>query len=97
MNEVDAMRALTADLWEQLRPLVRARLSQLDEWVARGQGLAGRAEAVRTAHNLSGSLGSYGRHDGSRVARELERALLEDASPALVVDLVAALHRAVDA
>ncbi|WP_432484937.1 Hpt domain-containing protein [Kineococcus esterisolvens] len=97
MNEIDAMRALTADLWEQLRPLVRARLSQLDEWVAAGQLLEGRSEAVRTAHNLSGSLGSYGRHDGSRVARELERALLDDESPGRVVDLVAALHRAVDA
>ncbi|WP_041291997.1 Hpt domain-containing protein [Kineococcus radiotolerans] len=97
MNETEAMRALTADLWEQLRPLVRARLEQLDEWVATGQQLDGRAEAVRTAHNLSGSLGSYGRHEGSLAARALEHALLADESPGLVVDLVAALHRAVDA
>jgi HPt (histidine-containing phosphotransfer) domain-containing protein len=37
-----------------------------------------REEAQRAAHNLAGSLGSYGRPEGSELARRIDLALSSD-------------------
>lgn len=79
MTERPAPDAVAA-LWERFRPLVRSRIQTLERFVE-GDGRLGVEEAARAAHNLAGSLGSYGRHDGSRIARRIEQALRADTPP----------------
>lgn len=69
-----------AALWERFRPLVRSRIETLERFVE-GDARLGAEDAARAAHNLAGSLGSYGRHDGSRIARRIERALRAETPP----------------
>ena len=52
---------------------------------------AARASALRAAHQLAGSLGSYGFPEGTRLAREIDRVLRNDESTAQLQPLVAAL------
>lgn len=63
-----------AELWEEVRPAAAARVETLSSLVASGDDAT---EAVRLAHSLAGSFGSYGHHDGSLAASELERLLLD--------------------
>ena len=69
-----------AALWERFRPLVRSRIETLERFVE-GDTRLGAEDAARAAHNLAGSLGSYGRHDGSRIARRIEHALRSQDAP----------------
>lgn len=89
--------AITAALWERFRPLVRERLAVLRCW-ADGEPVP-RADAARAAHNLAGSLGSYGRAEGSALARRVDVALAgdepDDAVRALVRELVVELEQVV--
>ncbi|MGN6332247.1 MAG: Hpt domain-containing protein [Motilibacteraceae bacterium] len=77
-GEAADVAAITAALWERFRPLVAERVGLLRAWAA-GEGGTTREEAARAAHNLAGSLGSYGRAEGSAVARRVDVLL---ASPA---------------
>ncbi|WP_160297642.1 Hpt domain-containing protein [Demequina salsinemoris] len=75
MSAQDAT-AIIAALWERFRPTVAERLDTLDAGLdAIRADAPGTAPAVRdahrAAHNLAGALGSYGRPDGSVVARRL--------------------------
>ena len=95
----DDVAAITAALWERFRPLVRERVQVLRSW-AQGDPSVAREDAARAAHNLAGSLGSYGRTEGSDVARRADVAL---AGPApdepvrgAVAELVAELERVVE-
>ena len=70
---------LLADLWQRNQPIILERLAQLDAAVA---ALAAgsltedlRAAAESTAHKLSGTLGMFGFHEGTTIARELEQEL----------------------
>lgn len=76
MPEGDESRAQAgiAALWVQFRPLVRSRVELIEEHLAGGGGDT--VEVARAAHNLAGALGSYGRPEGSVVARRIEHALL---------------------
>ena len=73
-----------ANLWTKNQPLILERLAQLD--AAAAAATSGtliepiRAEAESNAHKLSGSLGMFGFHHGTELARELEE-LLQSASP----------------
>ena len=73
--------ALLADVWKRNLPMLRERLAILDRAVLSAnaghlsRGL--RDEAAATSHKLAGSLGMFGHHDGTRIARELE-SLFED-------------------
>jgi HPt (histidine-containing phosphotransfer) domain-containing protein len=67
-------QVIIARLWERFRPLVDERLERLQTFA---DGGGGAEEARRAAHNLAGALGSYGKHEASAVAREIDHAFLE--------------------
>jgi HPt (histidine-containing phosphotransfer) domain-containing protein len=67
-------------LWQRNRPLFQERLALLDRAAAGPLTPALRGEAIAIAHKLAGSLGMFGFHDGTRIARELE-AHLESPAP----------------
>lgn len=75
----DDVTAITAALWERFRPLVAERVQQLRAWAA-AEASVSRSEANRAAHNLAGSLGSYGRAEGSVIARRADVLLASGAS-----------------
>ncbi len=66
-------------LWQRNQPEILDRLAVLDR-AAASLHPAHRAEAIATAHKLAGSLGMFGFHEGTRIARELELQL-ESPSP----------------
>jgi HPt (histidine-containing phosphotransfer) domain-containing protein len=95
MTEGAAAEAV-ARLWERFRPLVSARIGTIEAYLE-GQDGVGLEDAARAAHNLAGALGSYGRPDGSRVARRIEHALRapDPAPPEQLREDVATLRAAV--
>jgi len=68
--------ALLAALWVRNRPVVEERLTSIDQAiVAAANGTLTtelREEAADNAHKLAGSLGMYGYHRGTMLAREVE-------------------------
>jgi HPt (histidine-containing phosphotransfer) domain-containing protein len=77
--EDEHTKALIAEIWARMRPVVRARLDVLDEAAAAAEAGclsdAARVEAESTAHKLAGSLGLYGLDAGSACARRIEHRL----------------------
>jgi HPt (histidine-containing phosphotransfer) domain-containing protein len=69
---------LTA-LWERSLPTLRERLDILNRAAAAAASghltEASRAEAHSIAHKLSGSLGMFGHHRGTEIARQIEAIL----------------------
>ncbi len=61
-------------LWQRFRPLVQSRIDVIERF-ALGDGSVQAEDAARAAHNLAGALGSYGRHDGTLIARRIEHAV----------------------
>jgi HPt (histidine-containing phosphotransfer) domain-containing protein len=72
------------DLWQKHLPLMRSRIEtiQLAVDALRKSRLTQdlRAEAAREAHNLAGSLGTFGLEHGSEAATEIEKLLSEGSS-----------------
>jgi HPt (histidine-containing phosphotransfer) domain-containing protein len=70
---------LLKSLWERNLPLLHERLDILDR--AASEAASGmiteslRAEALEIAHKLSGSLGMFGYHHGTEIARQIEQIL----------------------
>ncbi len=93
---------LIAALWQRNQPQVLDRLALLDRAaaaVATGKLTPFlRDEAAGIAHKLAGSLGMFGFHEGTRVARELELRL-ECSTPdaTAIILLTAELRRALNA
>ena len=90
-----------ARVWAQFRDLIFERLAAVEKAVTalRGTTLTPdvRKKAVLEAHRLAGSLGMVGLAEGTRVAREIEHLLAEDAvgdpdTPRRLVDLVGILR-----
>ena len=81
---------IVARLWEQFRPLVAQRLQLLQSY-ADGDGSVDREDARQAAHNLAGALGSYGRPEGSEIARRIDLGLTTGAPEALTAAELAAL------
>jgi HPt (histidine-containing phosphotransfer) domain-containing protein len=75
-----AVNPAIAALWQRNRPLLLERLALLDQAAAGPLTPSLRGEAIAIAHKLSGSLGMFGFHDGTQIARELE-AHLESPAP----------------
>lgn len=71
---------MIAALWQRNQPQVLRRLALLDQAATGPLTATLQQEAAATAHKLAGSLGMFGFHEGTRVARELEQ-LLETDSP----------------
>jgi HPt (histidine-containing phosphotransfer) domain-containing protein len=74
-------------LWQRNQPQILDRLAVLDR-AAAALSPAHRAEAIATAHKLAGTLGMFGFHEGTRIARELE---LHLESPSPDLDVIKAL------
>lgn len=78
-NEEAQIGTLLANLWERSLPTLHERLNILDR--AALEGISGnlsetsRIEALNVAHKLSGTLGMFGRHQGTEIAREMEQLL----------------------
>ena len=96
-DEMSDAEETISRLWQQARPRVARRLDLL-EAVARGdpggrpvQEL--REDAITAAHQLAGSLGSYGIANGSELARSIEQELDNDADPVRLRPLVEDLRR----
>ena len=71
---------MIAALWQRNQPQVLERLALLDQAASDALTPLLQQEAVATAHKLAGSLGMFGFHEGTRLARELEQ-LFESAQP----------------
>jgi HPt (histidine-containing phosphotransfer) domain-containing protein len=73
------IEALLADLWQRQLPQLRERLDLIDRTAAEAStgtlSEASRTEALSIAHKLSGSLGMFGHHQGTDIAREIEQIL----------------------
>lgn len=75
--------ALVEQMWSRFQPLAAARVNALESHaMAVGEGGDAaeqllRPAAVSAAHNLEGSLGSYARPEGSRLAAVYGAALRE--------------------
>lgn len=82
----DGLAAAMEAVWQQSRALMAGRVSTIEDAVA---GLLSgatdrnaRRTAEREAHKLAGSMGTFGRHRGSELAREIE-SLLQGSGPLL--------------
>jgi HPt (histidine-containing phosphotransfer) domain-containing protein len=73
-NSLDPVEAL----WMEFRPLVRQRIDLIAAHLD-GDTAVSRTQAAWAAHNLAGSLGSYGRSRASAVARRIDLALTDRA------------------
>lgn len=78
-NEEAQLGTLLANLWERSVPMLHERLDILDqaalEAVSGNLSEISRIEALNIAHKLSGTLGMFGRHQGTEIAREMEQLL----------------------
>jgi len=92
-----ALNPAIAALWQRNLPQVQQRLALLDQAAAGPLTPELRGEAIAVAHKLSGSLGMFGFHRGTLIARELEERL-ESPSPeaATLAILTAQLRDAID-
>lgn len=79
-KEEAEINALLAGLWERNLPTLYERLNTLDRAAAAAVSgnlsESSRAEALDIAHKLSGSLGMFGYHQGTEIARQIEQILI---------------------
>ena len=66
---------MIAALWQRNQPQVLERLALLDRAAAEPLTPQLRQEAIATAHKLAGTLGMFGFHEGTRLARDFEQHL----------------------
>jgi len=99
------MRVALAEIWERRREDIVGRVAVLDEVIAAlGSGTltpALREAGASTAHQLTGTAGTFGFHRASDLARLLEHALADDAQldpscSASMGETVLALRRELD-
>jgi HPt (histidine-containing phosphotransfer) domain-containing protein len=95
------LRKGLAAIWQKSLPRVNEQIAALE---AIAESLAGGpldAEEMRTgereAHKLAGSLGTFGFHEGTRIAREIETLMGSGRSPdpAFMSSLVSALRKSI--
>jgi HPt (histidine-containing phosphotransfer) domain-containing protein len=96
------IEALLATLWQRQLPLLHERLDVLDRTATEAStgtlSEISRTDALSIAHKLAGSLGMFGYHQGTEIARAMEL-ILREPTPntlptlaSLVRDLRAALQ-----
>ena len=85
------LEAALARIWDRSRPLTRERLERVEAAVGpleRGRCADPAIEdAQHAAHQLAGSLGTFGLHEGSDIARAIEHELQGPAEVARLTDL----------
>jgi HPt (histidine-containing phosphotransfer) domain-containing protein len=76
MDHPQKLQEMLAGLWKQHRPAIEERvniLAQACEALRKGQLTAeDREEAQSAAHKLAGVLGTFGRTEGTDLARKIE-------------------------
>jgi HPt (histidine-containing phosphotransfer) domain-containing protein len=72
-----------AKLWTDARPRLLARVEALEAATERPNPPGVREKALREAHTLIGTLGSFGRMDAAEAARSAETALQQGDDEAL--------------
>jgi HPt (histidine-containing phosphotransfer) domain-containing protein len=74
----DELRRALEMRWVQIRPRVVERVHVLSRLIHHGDlsEVTPRAEAITLAHKLSGGLGTFGHHEASALAAELETCLV---------------------
>jgi HPt (histidine-containing phosphotransfer) domain-containing protein len=75
-----ATQKMIAALWQRNLPQALERLALLDQAAAGPLTPELQQQAAATAHKLAGSLGMFGFHEGTLLARELEQQL-ESSTP----------------
>lgn len=84
MKTTDKLSGEIDDLWHKHLPVVRSRIEtiQLAVEAIRSNRLTPdlRADAKQSAHNLAGSLGTFGLERGSEAASEIEKLLSKGSS-----------------
>jgi HPt (histidine-containing phosphotransfer) domain-containing protein len=87
-KEEAKIEALLSELWERNLPTLHERLNVLDRAASEAASgsltEASRTEALDIAHKLSGSLGLFGRHQGTEIVRKIEQILNSPVPSALV-------------
>ncbi len=95
MDQQEKMRQLLAQLWQQHYPAIQERIDILASAVQAAR--AGRLESTQkveaesAAHKLAGVLGTFGREDGTKLARSIEKQLSETALSPSALDQLEAL------
>jgi len=83
-------------IWERSRPVLRGRLEYIEAADAALTGrrldAVGTEMALRAAHQLAGSLGTFGLAEGTTLAREIESELQGACDPERVARLTARLR-----
>jgi hypothetical protein len=75
MPEAADLQGAIAALWDEARPRLLARVDALDSAASGPFDAAARDRGLIEAHTLAGTLGAFGRMDGTDAARAAERAL----------------------
>ena len=96
MDAPQKFQEMLAALWEQHRPAIEERvniLAQACEALCCGQLTPeNREEAMSAAHKLAGVLGTFGRTEGTDLARKIENWLADaETLPTRCNELMAAL------
>ncbi|MDB4947691.1 MAG: two component transcriptional regulator, winged helix family, partial [Gemmatimonadetes bacterium] len=102
----EAVSAALAAVWERAMPTIFARIETVEKAVKAMLATGSvprelREDAEREAHRLAGALGTFGSHEGTRLARSIESALAAGAPSGRDVggrvwQTVAALRREVE-
>ncbi len=69
---METVESKLAAIWVKTRPLMLERVALLETLTAAAMTAEMRVEAIGVAHKLAGSLGMFGFHEGTRIAREVE-------------------------
>lgn len=83
------LQDVIAKLWNDARPRLLARVDALEAALARPTPPAVQVTALREAHTLIGTLGSFGRMDASNHARAAEAALQQGDDDTLALAIAA--------
>lgn len=75
-----------AAIWERSKPTVAERLAAVEAASSGAADPATREAGLRAAHQLAGSLGTFGVPEGSDLARAVEHELQGPADPARLAD-----------
>jgi HPt (histidine-containing phosphotransfer) domain-containing protein len=89
---MSSLDAAIAAIWERSKPVVAERLDLLTRAAEDPGDPARRDAGIRAAHQLAGSLGTFGLHDAGEVARAVEHELEGPADAARLADLSSRLR-----
>lgn len=81
MTPSGTQSAALGAIWERHRDLVLARLGAIEQAAEHEAGSEARAEGVHAAHQLAGTVGTFGFASATEMARELETRLGGTGSP----------------